>query len=376
MLAFADLNEVCDRVVDTSGRLVVALVYRWGENTMADDEQDPEEPTRPDDLNVDRRHESSPNQKDGISARAVGDILDDSTESLDQKGVDDIRGFATGRNKQAAAQAQAELDTQAEAEAEADAEVQASIDAEGKVRRAMMRLAVGIILFASVYGCTQIFGGDDDSAQVGTVGNEADSLESAIGDLGSDTADTGVTDGSADETDDAEDSSDTPEDETSDASDTTDAAAIRPPEDLFRPRFYTAMIDGKLRLWVRTEFFSPWGALPPEFFSGFCKLFLSVNPTAEVGWETHNGADYVLGITSEAYILDDGSVVFATDIFPTRPFVVSIDTSFGSWPDEAGPPAVFGEDSGSIDSDSIEEGDPFVDFGAVPVYDLVAGESI
>ncbi len=52
---------------------------------------------------------------------------------------------------------------------------------------------------------------------------------------------------------------------------------------------------------------------------------------------------------------------------------MTIAASFGSWADEAGLPAVFGEESISIDSESIEAGDPFVDFGGEPVFDLVAG---
>lgn len=45
--------------------------------------------------------------------------------------------------------------------------IDASIDAEGKVRRAMMRIAAGIAFLAAVYGCTQIVGGDDDDAAPG-----------------------------------------------------------------------------------------------------------------------------------------------------------------------------------------------------------------
>jgi hypothetical protein len=55
------------------------------------------------------------------------------------------------------------LDSAAAAEAEAEAEIQASIAAEGKVRRAMWRLAglVAVILF--IYGCTEVLGSDDDT---------------------------------------------------------------------------------------------------------------------------------------------------------------------------------------------------------------------
>ena len=63
----------------------------------------------------------------------------------------------------------------------------------------------------------------------------------------------------------------------------------------------------------------------------------------------------------------------ATGLFPTDPYEVTIEASFGSWVEEAGLPAIFGNDTVSIDSGSIGTGDPLVDFGAEPVFDLVAG---
>jgi hypothetical protein len=337
---------------------------------MADDDREPREPTHPDDLNVDRREEPSAERTDAFSARAMGDMLDDSTESLDPDYTRDIRSFATRQNENAAKQAQAEHDAQREAEAAAEAETQRSIDAEGKVRRAMMRLAVGIVAFAAVYGCAQVFGGDDDPGDVGLAVDDAGDLESAIDDVGTDTADTGV---SGDVTEEAVDTADDVSHE-GDESEATAASSSEGPDDLVRPRAYRAMIDPSGEAWLQVIMWGNWVGTWPEFFSGFGLFIPSWNPATEVGWEVHDGTNIVLGTTSEAYILDDGSLLFATGLFPTRPFVLSIDTRFGSWPDEAGPPAEFGEDSTSIDSELIGEGDPLVDFGAVPVFDLVANE--
>ena len=79
----------------------------------------------------------------------------------------------------------------------------------------------------------------------------------------------------------------------------------------------------------------------------------------------------VLGETTGAYILDNGTVLMATGLFPTPPYVLDVELNFASWQEEADPVAT-GTYSVSLSSDSIETGDPFVDFGGVPVFDLVS----
>ena len=168
--------------------------------------------------------------------------------------------------------------------------------------------------------------------------------------------------------------------DTSDSSDTSDSTAEsdEPAMDGPDPRAQVTgangLIDANGQLWLDILFKELWGSEPVrDLFSFFFDLFVTYNPTVEVGWQTHDGIETILGITPEAYILDDGTVLIATDLFPTRPFVVTIEASYGSWVDEAGLPAVFGQESISIDSESIEDGDPLVDFGAEPIFDLVAG---
>jgi hypothetical protein len=156
-------------------------------------------------------------------------------------------------------------------------------------------------------------------------------------------------------------------------SEESESASLADPR--VRPRLMEALIDANGQVWIHILFNGSWIEIPPrDFFSMFWRFLVTYNPTVEIGWQTHDGVETVLGTTSEAYILDDGGVLLATGLFPTRPFELDIVASFGSWKDEAGPPAIFGEESISIDSDSIEAGDPLVDFGGKPVFDLVAGE--
>ena len=157
-----------------------------------------------------------------------------------------------------------------------------------------------------------------------------------------------------------------------------DGASGMPGSDKARPQLIEAMLAGSGEfageVWLHIVMYQAWGLQPPaELFSLFWALTVSYNPTAEVGWQTHDGVETILGSTPEAYILDDGSLLVATGLFPTPPFTLSIDARFGSWVEEAGDPAIFDDDSLEIDSESIEEGDPVSYFGAEPVFDLVAG---
>lgn len=143
-----------------------------------------------------------------------------------------------------------------------------------------------------------------------------------------------------------------------------------------RPASVDAMLDRLNEVWFQVKMCAVLGIEPPpELFSAFTKILASWNPTVEIGWEKHAGDDYVLGTTAEAYILDDGTVLIATGLFPTGDYQLEIEVEFGSWEDESESTPVFGDASFVIDSEAVGAGDdPFVYFGAEPVYDLVAGE--
>ncbi len=140
--------------------------------------------------------------------------------------------------------------------------------------------------------------------------------------------------------------------------------------------FVRAFIDEITREFYFQMFMcAAWGELPPDqLFSFFWLMVVSWNPTVEVGWELHDGNVTVLGTMSEAYILDDGSLLVATGLTPTGDFTITIDASYGSWVAEDGAPPVFGETQFSIPAADVVLGDPFEEVGAEPVYDLVAGE--
>jgi hypothetical protein len=165
--------------------------------------------------------------------------------------------------------------------------------------------------------------------------------------------------------------------DTSDTSDSTaesDEPAVDEPDPRAQVTGANALIDADGQLWIDVLFKELWATEPVrDLFSFFFDLLVTHNPTVEVGWQTHDGVETILGAPPEAYILDDGTVLMATGLFPTEPYVVTIEASFGSWVDEAGLPAIFGSNTVSIDSASIGTGDPLVDFGAEPVFDLVAG---
>jgi hypothetical protein len=142
------------------------------------------------------------------------------------------------------------------------------------------------------------------------------------------------------------------------------------------PEFVRAFIDEITReLYFQMFMCAAYGELPPdELFSFFWLMLVSWNPTAEVGWELHDGTVTVLGAMSEAYILEDGSLLVATGLTPTGDYTITIDASYGSWVAEDGAPPVFGDTQFSIPAADVVLGDPFEEAVAEPVYDLVAGE--
>ena len=142
------------------------------------------------------------------------------------------------------------------------------------------------------------------------------------------------------------------------------------------PEFVQATIDAitqelYFHIWLCAAYL---GVPPEELFSFFWLLEVSWNPTVEVGWQLHDGTVTVLGTMSEAYILEDGSLLVATGLTPTGDYTITIDASYGSWVAEDGAPAVFGNTQFSIPAADVVVGDPFEEAGSEPVYDLVAGE--
>ncbi len=79
---------------------------------MGDD--DTPEPTKPDDLNVDRRNDIWRDVGDVSESRAVGDILDDSTESISDEEAEGLKKWVTAKNNEDAAEAEAKLERAAE----------------------------------------------------------------------------------------------------------------------------------------------------------------------------------------------------------------------------------------------------------------------
>jgi hypothetical protein len=141
------------------------------------------------------------------------------------------------------------------------------------------------------------------------------------------------------------------------------------------PEFVRVLMNEIGEAWIHMFLCARYGVVPPDdLFSFFWLMAVSWNPTAEVGWEIHDGNVTVLGTMSEAYILEDGSLLVATGLTPTGDFTITVDVSYGSWVAEDGAPPVFGDTQFSIPAASVVLGDPFEEAGAEPVYDLVAGE--
>jgi len=141
------------------------------------------------------------------------------------------------------------------------------------------------------------------------------------------------------------------------------------------PEFVRVLINEIGEAYLHMFLCAAYGQLPPDdLFSFFWLMAVSWNPTVEVGWQLHDGTVTVLGTMSEAYILDDGSLLVATGLTPTGDYTITIDANYGSWVAEDGAPAVFGNTQFSIPAADVVLGDPFEEAGAEPVYDLIAGE--
>jgi hypothetical protein len=141
------------------------------------------------------------------------------------------------------------------------------------------------------------------------------------------------------------------------------------------PEFVRVYLNELGKAYVHMYMCASLGVVPPdELFSYFWLLASSWNPTAEVGWEIHDGNVTVLGTMSEAYILADGSILVDTGLTPTGDFTITIDASYGSWVAEDGAPPVFGDTQFLIPAELVVVGDPFEEAGSEPVYNLIAGE--
>ena len=131
--------------------------------------------------------------------------------------------------------------------------------------------------------------------------------------------------------------------------------------------------DGSV--WLVADFAGSWGPGPPDdLFSYFVSLNVVIDgSSAFLGWQTHDGVAEPYG-PHEAFVLDDGDVVFATGLFAADGWTGTVSAETGSWIDESATTAVFdsfgfliGEGS-SIAFEDLE--------GAIATYDLVTGEPI
>jgi len=217
-------------------------------------------------------------------------------------------------------------------------------------------LVIGLFLVAAVVGLVlwQVGGSGDGTSEVDTAGQQdGGALSGPDGDAAS--ADTGDEPGTADDV--------------SAANEGCEGAATDGVDPRFDANCVNVMLDQLGVLWA--SFPLGWGEVPPCCIkSAFLRALLSWNPTVEVGWETHDDVETILGAPAEAYILDNGNVIFSTGLSPTAPYQLDIDVDFASWLEEADP-VVSGSHSTSIGSESISPGDPFADFGGQPVFDLV-----
>lgn len=154
---------------------------------------------------------------------------------------------------------------------------------------------------------------------------------------------------------------------------------VQVPDDRVRVSFVEGILDEDGQLWFKVGFYVPWDATPPsDLFSAFWGLFFQVgDATTQVGWEVHDGEMRYLGDPgTQAFILDDGSVLVGTGLFPTGDFSVSVQAQFASWEDEATTDSVSGSESMGTSAEFIDTGDPFSAFGGSPVYDLASGEMV
>ena len=232
----------------------------------------------------------------------------------------------------------------------------------------LRQVGVGASLFMfALFGMWYLLANGDDGTPGETVTTGGDSV------ISDDSSASSVDNEPA--TDEATESEETgTSDDTSPADIGCGEAAADGVDSRFHVNCVDAMLDRQDKLWVL--FPQGWGIVPPCCIkSGYFQAGVSYNPTVEIGWETHDGVETILGTPSEAYILDDGSVLFATGLSPTPPYQLVIDVVFASWQSDDDP-VISGEYSTEIGSDSVKVGDPLLDLGGPPVFDLLAGEPL
>jgi hypothetical protein len=131
--------------------------------------------------------------------------------------------------------------------------------------------------------------------------------------------------------------------------------------------------DGSM--WLVADFAGAWRSGPPDdLFSYFVSLNVVVDgSSALLGWQTHDGVAEPYG-PHQAFVLDNGDVVFATGLFPSEGWSGTVSAETGSWTDESTTTAVFDSFEFSIGEGSSVSADDFNDVAAI--YDLVTGEPI
>ncbi len=149
-------------------------------------------------------------------------------------------------------------------------------------------------------------------------------------------------------------------------------------DDRVHVSFVAGVIDGNGELWLLVGMYAPLGPKPPtDVFSLFFSLYTMVgDDSSEIGWQTHAGVAEVLAAGAAAanpkiFILDNGSILVGTGLFPALPFTGTVDASFASWQDESTTSPVSGSMMQDIDSASMEAGNPFNIFG-LAVYNLAS----
>jgi hypothetical protein len=131
--------------------------------------------------------------------------------------------------------------------------------------------------------------------------------------------------------------------------------------------------DGSV--WLVADFAGSWGPGPPEdLFSYFVSLNVVVDGSSTfLGWQTHDGVAEPYG-PHEAFVLDNGDVVFATGLVASGGWRGTVTSETGSWVDESTSTAVFDAFEFSISDESSLTVDDLG--GAAVIYDLITGEPI
>lgn len=329
--------------------------FETGRNTVPDDQADPPEDATEGSAAEAREHTSPSDVAHGYEMNhGMGEGAGEIKKSFGTHASD--AGDAERENSQIADDAEAQRDRAANAaaaarRAETEPSSRPTVSLPGGCLVSVPMLVAAAFLAVSLVGLVlwQVGGSDDDPTEPATAGEQDSSDDAPPVATGDDSSTADVAAPSNEE---------------------CDGAPADGVDSRFAANCVKVLLDSLGVVWA--SFPLGWGEVPPCCIkSGFLRALIAYNPTVELGWETHDGVETVLGDPAEAYILDNGNVIFSTGLSPTAPYELDIDVDFASWLEEADP-VVSGSHSESIDSELIGPGDPFVDFGGQPIFDLVA----